>query len=125
MFLDCLYKPEEVEGLPQGEVPKGCIKVMGITTDFGLHPQRLESYRSVVEAYLAQLPETFRKSKGGGWSFLQACNLQDGTQWTGLHQRMEELFVMGLGLGKVAYCTDKREIWTAFPGGMPYFILDM
>ncbi len=124
MFMDCLYKAEEVEGLPKGEAPKGCIMINGITTKFGLHPKRLESYRSVIEGYLAQLPEKFRKADGG-WSFLQACNTKDDEQWTGMHQRMEELFVMGIGLGKVNYCTDNREIWKVLPGGMPYFIIDM
>lgn len=125
MFKDCLYKDEEIAGLPNGEAPKGCVMVNGITSKFGLHPKRLESYRSVIEDYLSQLPEQFRKSAGGGWSFLQACNTKDDEQWTGMHERMENLFVLGLAIGKVNYCTDKREIWQAFPGGMPYFIIDM
>jgi hypothetical protein len=125
MFMDCLYTAEEVEGLPEGKAPEGCVMIDGITTKFGLHPKRLEAYRKVVTAYLNQLPVSFRKSGGGGMSFLNACNLEDGTQWTGMHKRMEELFTMGMGLGIVAYATDKREIWTAFPGGMPYMIIDL
>jgi hypothetical protein len=124
MFVDCLYTAEEVEGLPEGEAPKGCVMIDGITTKFGLHPKRLESYRTVIADYLSQLPDSFKKSSGGGMSFLNACNLEDGTQWTGMHKRMEELFSMGIGLGIVNYALP-RELWQTMPGGMPYLIIDM
>ena len=71
---------------------------------------------------LENLPLDFQENSGGGMSFLKACDDQEGNQWTGLHRRMEELFVLGTGLGKVK-CLMPRELWAALPGGMPYYVV--
>jgi hypothetical protein len=71
---------------------------------------------------LAELPDMFKESGGGGWSFLNACDDRHGNQWTGLHQRMEQLFQLGIGIDKVE-CQLPREVWPALPGGMPYYIV--
>ena len=70
------------------------------------------------------LPHQFRKSAGGGWSFLNACNQEDGEQWTGLHQRMDQLFAMAIGLGLAKWCLP-RAMWDVFPGGMPYVVVEI
>jgi hypothetical protein len=123
IFRDCLYKDEEMAGVPEGEAPEGVVIVEGIISRFGLHPERLESHRDEVHTMLLNLPEQFQADKGGGWSFLQACDDRNGVQWTGLHQTMGDLFVLGIGLGLAKYLLP-REMWSAFPGGMPYLAVE-
>ena len=114
IFIDCLFKEEE-------DTSK-YIKAEGIVTNVGFHPERLEQYRAEVADILNQLPDEFKTSGGGGWSFLNACNDKDGNQWTGLHQRMEQLFLLGIGLGVVKSVLP-REFWKDLPGGMPYYVI--
>lgn len=121
-FLDCLYKKEELKGIDG--TPKDTVVVEGITGKFGFHPDRLEEKRTKVTEWLKALPHQFRKNSGGGWSFLNACNQENGVQWTGLHQRMEQLFSLGLGLGLVE-SQMSREMWKALPGGMPYYVVNI
>ena len=115
-FYDCLYRPEEATG---DKPPENAVTVEGILTKGDFNSRRLESHRERVVSWLKLLPTEFRKSGGGGWSFLQACNEADGYQWTGLHQRMEQLFMLGIALGAVEWCLP-REMWSILPAGMPY-----
>jgi hypothetical protein len=77
-----------------------------------------------IRAMLAELPDQYRKSGGGGWSFLNACDDRHGTQWTGFHRTMEHLFMLGLAIGAVTLLMP-RELWDALPGGMPYYMVDV
>ncbi|MDP2665599.1 MAG: hypothetical protein Q8P23_03110 [bacterium] len=114
IFMDCLFK--------DGEDTSKHIKAEGITKNVGFHPERLESHKTEIEAMLDELPDEFKKSGGGGWSFLNACNDKHGNQWTGFHQRMEQLFQLGIGISKVQYQMP-REMWSVLPGGMPYLVV--
>ncbi len=114
IFMDCLFR--------DGEDTSKHVKAEGIVRNVGFHPERLESHRAEVEAMLNELPEQFHKKSGGGWSFLNACNDKHGNQWTGLHQRMEQLFQLGIGIGTVQ-CQMPREMWPVLPGGMPYYVI--
>jgi hypothetical protein len=114
VFMDCLFRA--------GEDASKYVLAEGITINVGFHSERLESHRAEIEAMLAELPDEFQKSHGGGWSFLNACNDRYGNQWTGSHQRMEQLFQLGIGIGKVK-CQLPREMWPALPGGMPFYIV--
>ncbi len=116
-FLDCLYTYDE------GPTPADAVIVDGIQQKFGFHPQRLESHRAQVLTWLLALPDQFLQSKGGGWSFLNACNDRNNEQWTGFHQRMDQLFSLGLGLGLVSYLMP-RDMWEVLPGGMPYIVVN-
>lgn len=116
VFLDCLFNDEEI---PDGKPLADAVIAEGIMQTIGFNRARLESHRQEVHDWLALLPTEFRKSGGGGWSFLNACNEADGTQWTGFHQRMDELFTLGIALG-LAKWQMPREMWSMFPGGMPY-----
>ncbi len=118
--MDCLYREDELPG--GGQVPEGAVIVAGITRTFGFHPERLEGHRLQVGGWLRALPSTFRVNEGGGWSFLAACNQENGVQWTSFHVRMEELFCLGIGLGLVT-CLLPRESWGLLPGGMPYYAI--
>lgn len=121
VFMDCLFRPEEV---PDGKPPDDAVIAEGIMHRIGFNRARLESHREEVRDWLALLPNEFRKSDGGGWTFLNACHQSDGTQWTGLHQRMEQLFTLGIGLG-LAKWQMPRETWTVLPGGMPFVQIEM
>ncbi|NQT49448.1 hypothetical protein HQ571_02010 [Candidatus Kuenenbacteria bacterium] len=73
---------------------------------------------------LAELPDEFKESGGGGMSFMNACYDRNGNQWTGMHKRMEELFQLGIGIKK-AKCLMPRASWSALPGGMPYYAISI
>jgi hypothetical protein len=94
-----------------------------IVSKIRLDKERLANHAELIAAMLLELPDQFRKSGGGGWSFLNACDDKHGNQWTGLHLRMSELFAMGQGIGMVE-CQLPRELWDALPGGMPYYIIN-
>jgi hypothetical protein len=115
IFMECLFQ--------EGEDTTGYISALGIRSDVGFHPQRLQSHRQEIEAMLDELPNEFKKSSGGGSSFLHACNDKHGNQWTDLHQRMEQLVQLGFGIGKVQYQLP-RAMWSFLPGGMPYIVID-
>ena len=123
MIRDCLFNDEEIEnGKPKN--PEDMIVVQGIANDWGLHKGRLETHKSEIVSYLEQLPQMFMKDSGGGWSFSNACNTNEGEQWTGLQRIMEALFVLGIAIGKVSYAVP-REKWNMFPGGVPYLVVDL
>lgn len=122
---DCMFKQEEVEVVDGQQKPKNpdlMIVVEGIMNKFGVHKERLEKHRKQIEEWLDELPMEFHQHGGGGWSFLNACNDRNGEQWTGFHQRMEELFVLGIAIGRAKWQMP-REMWPMFPGGMPYVVI--
>ena len=112
IFYDCLYRNDEDTS--------GAVMVEGIVANYGFHPERLESHREEMIALLEQLPDGFRESGGGGMSFFDSYLDRDGNQWTGLHQIMEQLMVLGVALNLASYMLPK-DMWKALPGGMPYF----
>lgn len=114
IFMDCLFK--------EGEDTSNYIKAEGVIHSVGFHPGRLASHREEIKTLLGELPGAFKTSRGGGMSFLNACNDKHGNQWTGLHQHMEQLFQLGIAIGKVK-CLLPRNMWSALPGGMPYYVV--
>jgi len=113
IFLDCLN-----ENRPDNE-----IIIHGIVNSFSLNLVKIETYKNDIYSMLKKLPKEFQKDTGGGWSFLNACVDKNGKQWTGLHRSMEQLFVLGMACGKVK-CLFPRKIWSKFPGGMPYYVVE-
>ncbi len=116
VFMDCLFA--------DGENNDNHIKAEGITSTVGFHPDRLLEHKVDVREMLENLPGEFQndESGGGGWSFLNACQNKEGSQWTDLHLRMEQLFLLGIGLG-IAKWLLPREMWSACPGEMPYVVV--
>lgn len=112
IFFDCFFR--------EGEDTTNHVAAEGLMSTIGFNPERLESHRAEIEALLAELPDSFRTDSGE--SFLNACEDRHGNQWTGLHQRMEQLFQLGVGIGKVEY-PYPREAWGALPGGLPYVLI--
>lgn len=116
---ECLYSNDEVvDGKPIVEPVVG----KGILRDFGFHPVRLESHREEVRAMLMELSDQFKKSGGGGWSFLNACITKNDEQW-GQHEDMERLFALGIGLGLAKFALPK-DMRSVLPGGMPYITVE-
>lgn len=114
VFMNCLFKDDEDHSDPA--------IAEGIMSKVGFHKGRLESHSTDIEDLLFCLPEKFHKDIGGGWSFLNACEDKNGHQWTSFHQRMEQLFQLGLAIGKVE-CLMPRDMWKVLPGEMPYYVI--
>lgn len=112
VFTACLFK--------DGEDTSDHIVAEGIVHTVNFHPGRIEEHRQEIHDMLAELPDQFKTSSGGGYSFLNACLNKHGNQWTGLHQTQEKLVQLGIAIGEVEYCLP-RNMWPLFPGGMPYF----
>jgi hypothetical protein len=98
------------------------IVVEGIEKTAIFQAAQLVDYHDEIVAMLQELPDEFQAAKGGGWSFLNACNDKNGRQWTGLHQTMDQLFMLGQAIGRVRPCLP-REFWSNLPGGMPYYVI--
>lgn len=113
IFKDCLFK--------EGENTAKVVVVEGVISKFGFHPERLNAHKDEIKQLLQQLPDNFRKDKGGGWSFLQACVTKNDHQW-GEHRNIEQLLVLGIATDQAKICLP-REMWSIFPGGMPYFMI--
>ncbi len=113
LFLDCLFKEGE-------DTTKRVVVVKGITVIVGLHPERLESKRAEVRELLRELDEAFFPATGGGMSFLKMPFRNDTVHW-GEHRSAEQLMMLALGLGEAEYLMP-REMWPAFPCGMPYLV---
>lgn len=117
IFLDCLYREEEMTDLEEG-IPVGAVLVDGIVSKFGFHPNRIAAHKEEIRALLNQMPDQFHAGKGGGWSFLNLCVTKDGAQW-GEHRNMEQLVVLAIAADMGFYCMP-RDVWKVFPGGVPY-----
>lgn len=111
IFYDCLFLDgEDTSDAKFGE---------GAMRTIGFHPNRLERHKAEIAELLLQLPESFRDTKGGGWSFLNACVTCDGVHW-GEHINIEQLLTLGIATGQAKMLLP-RSMWPALPGGMPYF----
>ena len=128
IYLDCLHKEgelsdEDFELLRAGGEKEGVTITEGIMAPSALHAGRLAGHRDEILRMLGDLPENFRLDTGlgggGGWSFLEAAVTRKGTHWAE-HPTIDQLVQLGLGVGAVKYLLG-REMWSAFPGGMPYF----
>lgn len=96
------------------------VEIEGIIHRYEFSYAKIEEHHTDIRDMLGQLPYPFHQDKGGGWSFLNACNRQDGTQWTGLHVAMDQLFCLGMAARWVTAVLP-RDLWSALPGGMPYY----
>jgi len=119
VVCSCLLSEDEMDG---GN-PRSGIEVVparGIVSAFGFHKARLEERREDVRSMLEQLPDEFRESGGGGWSFLKMFSTKQGEHW-GEHSKMDDLLALGIGLGLMKIQVP-RDMWSMFPGGVPYVV---
>lgn len=113
-FMACLFQ--------NGEDTTNHIVAPGLQMRVGFHPGRIAENRDAIHEMLGELPDDFKTSGGGGYSFLNLCMDKHGNQWTGDHRTMEQLVTLGIAIGEVEYCLP-RELWGAFPGGVPYLMV--
>jgi len=114
VFMNCLFKEDEsTENHKVGN---------GVMTKVSFHPQRLSEKESDIIEMLNDLPDEFKKTGGGGWSFLNMCIDKNGNQW-GEHSNIDELIILGNTIGKVSFQLP-REMWSILPGGMPYVVIN-
>lgn len=111
MMRKCLFA--------DSESMDGALMVEGIVNNYAFHPDRIKENAVAISEMLSELPDEFQASKGGGWSFLNACMDRHGNQWTGLHQQQERLFVLGIASGKARWLMP-RKMWKMLPGSLPY-----
>ena len=104
----------------QGNMAESVV-VEGIVSKSFFHRGRLEEHKSEIMEMLMELPHQFRQSDGGGWTFLNGCINDKGQQW-GEQPTVDRLFQLGIGTGQAAYMMP-REMWSVFPGGVPYCIV--
>lgn len=119
IIKDCLFKDD----LPEEEMMAKAVIVPGIVNKWGFVPEKLEEHKAEIVEMLGQLPDEFMAKKGGGWSFLNGCMRKDGEQW-GEQPSVDQLFSLGQGIG-VVKCQVPRELWGMFPGGVPYYQVDL
>ena len=109
VMKDCSYE--------KGDSENDAIVVDGIVSRFFFDKGKLKMHENDIIDMLLCLPDAFKQSKGGGWSFIMACDDKDGDQW-GDHAQMEALFCLGISIDKVSMTP--RGLWGIYPGGMPY-----
>lgn len=114
IFMECLYDPQKDTA--------DMVKAEGIVCTVGFAQSRLDEHRDEITTMLKNLPLQFQEQGGGGWSFLNACNDKNGEQWTGLHQRMEQLFQLGLAINMVVEPMQALPR-AVLPGGVPYYVV--
>ena len=101
--------------------PEKTIIAEGITRAFGFHADKLTTHKQEIIDLLNELPDNFKEGSGGEWSFLQACVDKNGNHW-GEYSNMEELFCLGIAIGKVESLLP-RDMWKVLPGGVPYYVI--
>ena len=120
IFHNCLLRDDETGG--GGEKAFFAIVVMAddITFNVIFHPERIEEHREEIIAMLNELPGAFKTSSG--WSLLNARNDKYGRRWTGIHQRIKQLFQLGIAIGRVR-TTTPREMCPMPIGRTPYYAI--
>lgn len=114
IFQYCLCVDDEEECPP--------CEVEAVTVHMRFDCGRIEEKVDEISLLLGQLPESFRKTGGGGDSFLNIYKDRNGIRWAGLQQQVERLVMLGLAAGKL-YCQVNRSIWSSMPGGVPYYVI--
>jgi hypothetical protein len=116
VIMNCLF-----DGEPTLKEKEKAIMVEGVVGSYGFDPQKIENHVDDISSMLKQLPSGFQEKTGGGWSFLNACDREDGIQW-GEQRDVEALLVLGIA-ARWAKIQLPRKLWSSFPGGMPYFVV--
>lgn len=119
VLIDSLWTDTELETKDRSTLPV----YYGIVNNYSFNPERVEKHQPQILQWLDALPSEFKKSGGGGMSFLNMCVDKNGTQW-GQHHNMEMLILLGMAIGKVSYPIP-REYWGTLPGSVPYITVDL
>lgn len=114
-FKQCVLRDEEL-GQPY-------LEAEGVQGKVLLSRERLEASKDDIASMLEQLPDQFKAKKGGGWSFLNMCETANGDLWTGFHQVVNQLMILGVGTGKLTLLLPPR-LWHILPGELPYIVIN-
>jgi hypothetical protein len=95
----------------------------GVMHDFIFNRQKINRHTEDIANMIDQLPYNFKKSVGGGWSFLNMAIDKDGNQWADFHETMERLLALGTAINKMGFAAP-RGMWNILPGGMPYVYIN-
>lgn len=95
----------------------------GFLGRFDFDPEKLKESEQTIISMLSDLPDDFKRSGGGGRSFLNMCVDKNGNQWTGVHDIVDMLVRLGNAIGRVSFLMP-REMWPVLPGGMPYIVVE-
>ena len=120
-FRYCLFNRDEL--IQPHTPPPDAVLVNGITATFAFHPERLQTMKPLVETWLKLLPRQFQNPQHG-WPFSRADRQDNGEQWTGFHQRMEQLFALATGLG-LARKIDSPALRTITGDGLPWYAVSV
>lgn len=101
--------------------PDHTIIAEGVVHTFGFNAEKLATHKDEIIELLDELPDNFKEEVGGGWSFIQACVDKHDNHW-GEHHSMEELFCLGIAIGRVKVLMP-RAMWSILPGGVPYYAI--
>lgn len=113
VFLDCLA----------GEGNEDTAKIVeGVVMAVGFNIEKLAMHKDDIRSFLDQLDPHFHEGSGDGWTFFNLCADKNGVQWTVEHRVCDCLVTLGLATDQLDYCLP-REMWPAFPGGMPYVVV--
>jgi len=119
IFMECLFTDNETQDTA---LISRALVVEGVNLKIGFHPGRIKQNRENIISMLNCLPNSFKAEGGGGMSFLNMMEDENGEQWTGLHQEMDKLVTLGLAITKLSFLMT-REMWKILPGGMPYIVI--
>ena len=114
IFTDCLYTEAELNG----NKPNYAIYAEGIT----FNPKKIKKYKKTISLFLDELPKEFKKTEGGGWSFLKMPFDKNEHQW-GEQSDAQQLLLLGLATGKAKYLFP-RELCIILPGSVPYIVIE-
>ena len=84
----------------------------GITTTVGFHPERLESHQGRDRGDVGRASQRVQEVRRWRMVVPECLQRQARQSVDGFHQRMEQLFQLGIGIGKVQSQLP-REMWLA------------
>lgn len=105
----------------EGESHDKYIPATGLRMTCAFNPSRLESHSNEVHDILQNLPKEFFESTGGGYSFLNMVTDKNGDLCME-QTTADELLMLGIASGWVQILVP-REMWSMFPGGVPYIVV--
>jgi hypothetical protein len=117
--VDTLMKACLVDNFP---TMVSSMVVNGLVNNYCFDKTAIIKHSEEIRDLLSQLPDNFQANKGGGWSFLNACESRDGVHW-GEHRNMESLFCLGIAAGEAKWLM--REMADIMPGGVPYVVVGL
>lgn len=120
VFTNCLFTDDETA---DPAMMARALIVDGVSLKVGFHPGRIKENSKHIKSMLDCLPDSFKSDSGGGMSFLNAIEDNNGVQWTSLHTEVDKLVILGLATFNITFLMP-REMWKILPGGMPYLVVN-